>query len=133
MQQVMNGIPVRGACSGVCNFCLESICDSNKAWDTHHDSIESLKGSASQQCLFCCTLLDDLHDINLHSLSWPLHRWNLRKLASTRECKHMVLLTFRYINSDVESTAKLQLESLPDRAFHFYDEQGKSTITFVRH
>lgn len=127
----MSDLLVQEAAPGLCRYCLKNICNSNKAWDTHHENSASLQASALHGCLFCCTLIDDLRVSGLREVSWPLYRWNLRKLAPTRESKQLVLLTFRSIVSDSASDAIPQVASLPDRVFHFYKEQGKSTCNQV--
>lgn len=126
--------------SGICNFCLENVFSTSRLWGKHHQAFAELRESAEkEQCALCCTLFEDLLpaktsegiDFSHHAI-WPLFRWNVRKTTPTRHTQEAVVLKFRPILPLEVHDCSSAINSLPERTFHFYREQGKFFKSYGR-
>lgn len=101
----------------ICAFCDSSILRSNQTWGEHQASISKLKEAASEGCIFCAQLWEDLK--TLHSrptnLVLPVHRWSLRRSARISESLCSLVITFRSFGEDIVT---------PTRTFYAFNNKG---------
>jgi Heterokaryon incompatibility protein (HET) len=82
----------------ICFFCKETVFQSRKSSGAHQNSLEALRSSASEHCVFCISLNNEIAKFSSeHSTvtKWPLYRWALRSTGKTRESKGSMVVTFR--------------------------------------
>ena len=87
----------------ICSFCKETIFQSRKSSGAHHNSLETLRLSAAERCVFCTSLNEDICKLSSeHSTvaKWLQYRWALRITGKTRESKGSIVVTFRPQSQD---------------------------------
>lgn len=101
----------------ICAFCDSSILRSNQTWGEHQASISKLEEAASEGCIFCAQLWEDLKTLNSRPahLALPVHRWSLRRSARISESLCSLVITFRSFGEGIAT---------PTRTFYAFNNEG---------
>ena len=87
----------------ICSFCKETIFQSRKSSGVHQNSLEALRSSAAEHCIFCTSLNKEIAKLGSeHSTvpKWLMYRWALHITGKTRESKGSIVVTFRPQSQD---------------------------------